>query len=125
MQPTPEHNEKIRKLTFSAVFPHYLTKIKRKGRNEDELYAVIEWLTGFDKIRIHKLIEENVSFESFFEKAKIHPDSTKIKGTICGYKVHEIENNLTKQVRYLDLLVDELARGKKLSIIFRMYIYSN
>lgn len=119
MKITPEHNDRMAKLTFASVYPHYLAKVEKKGRTEDELHQVIEWLTGFDEKAIQKLIEEEVTFEKFFNQAKLNPNADQIKGVICGYRIEEIENPLTRQVRYLDKLVDELAKGKKLEKILR------
>lgn len=100
-------------------YPQYVAKIVRKGRSEEELHQVIEWLTGFDSQKVQSLISEDVTFDVFFEQAKLHPNASLITGTICGYKIEEIENPLTKKVRYLDKLVDELAKGKILQKIFR------
>lgn len=119
MLPTPEHNERVAKLTFASVYPHYISKVEKKGRTIAELHQVIEWLTGFNEQQLNQLIKEKASFEVFFKKAKLHPNASLIKGTICGYKIEEIDNPLTKQVRYLDKLVDELAKGKKLEKILR------
>lgn len=119
MKTTPEHNERIAKMTFSSVYPHYLAKVEKKGRTKEELHQVIEWLTGLNEKKTQKLIEENVTFETFFKKAKIHPNAHLIKGLICGYRIEEIENPLTQNVRYLDKLVDELAKGKKIEKILR------
>ena len=119
MKETEKHNERIVKMTFASVYPHYVTKIQRKGRTIDELLQVIEWLTGFNQQKIQELIEEKVTFETFFERAKLNPNAELIKGTICGYKIEEIENPLTKKVRYLDKLIDELANGKKMEKILR------
>ena len=119
MKETEKHNERIVKMTFASVYPHYVTKIQRKGRTIDELHQVIEWLTGFNQQKIQELIEEKVSFETFFERAKLNTNAELIKGTICGYKIEEIENPLTKKVRYLDKLIDELAKGKKMEKILR------
>ncbi len=116
---TSEHDIKIAKLTFSSVYPLYLTKIEKKGRTKEELLKVIEWLTGFDETIVQKLIEEKVTFEVFFSRAKIHTNASLIKGVICGYRVEEIQNPVTQQIRYLDKLVDELAKGKKLEKILR------
>src|SRR5690606_6728247 len=114
MKPTPEHNERIAKMTFASVYPHYVTKVERKGRPKEELHQVIEWLTGFDEKKLHELIKEKVNFETFFQKANIHPNAHLIKGVICGYRIEEIETHLTQKVRYLDKLVDELAKGIKM-----------
>ena len=119
MTTTPEHDKKIANLVFATVYPHYITKVEKKGRTKDELHQVIEWLTGFDVARIEQLIDEEVTFEAFFEQATLHPNAHLIKGVICGYRVEDIETPLTQQVRYLDKLVDELARGKKMESILR------
>ena len=119
MQITPEHNERMAKMIFANVYPLYITKVEKKGRTKEELDQVIEWLTGFDHKKIHELIVEQATFETFFKKAKLHPNANLIKGVICGYRIEEIENTLTKQVRYLDKLVDELAKGKKMETILR------
>src|SRR5690606_26845727 len=111
MKVTPEHNERIAKMTFASVYPHYVTKVVNKGRTKDELHQVIAWLTGFDDKKLQELIDEKVTFETFFEKAKLNPGASLITGVICGYRIEEIENPLTKQARYLDKLVDELAKG--------------
>lgn len=119
MIPTPEHNERIAKMTFASVYPHYVTKVEKKNRTKEELHEVITWLTGFDEATIQKLIDEKVTFETFFQKATLNPNAHLITGVICGYRIEEIENELTKQVRYLDKLVDELAKGKKMEKILR------
>ena len=117
MNVTPEHNARMAKMTFSSVYPHYITKVEKKGRTVAELHQVIAWLTGFDENKIQALIDEKVTFETFFEQAKLHPNAHLIKGMICGYKIEEIENPLTQKVRYLDKLVDELAAGRKMEKI--------
>lgn len=119
MQATPEHHERIAKMTFASVYPHYVTKVERKGRTKEELHKVINWLTGFDDEAIQNLIDEKVTFETFFERAKLHPNAQLITGTICGYRIEDLDNPLTKQVRYLDKLVDELAKGRKMEKILR------
>lgn len=119
MKTTPEHNEGIAKMTFTEVYPHYVTKVERKGRTKEELHQVITWLTGFDENKIQELIDNKATFETFFDQANLHSNAHLIKGTICGYRIEEIENPLTKQVRYLDKLVDELAKGKKIEKILR------
>lgn len=119
MKTTPEHDERMAKMTFSSVYPHYVTKVERKGRTKEELHQVIEWLTGYNDKKLQALIEEKVTFEEFFEKAKLNPNAHLITGVICGYRVEEIENPLTQQVRYLDKVVDELAKGKKMEKILR------
>lgn len=108
-----KQDKRIAEMTFSSVYPHYVAKVERKNRTEDELLEVIEWLTGFSPKDIEQLIAEKVTFETFFNKANLHADAIKIKGVICGYRVEEIENPLTQKVRYLDKVVDELAKGKK------------
>lgn len=119
MKTTPEHDERMAKMTFASVYPHYLTKVEKKGRTKEELFQVIEWLTGFDKKKQQELIEEKATFETFFQKAKLNPNAHLITGVICGYRVEEIENPLTQKVRYLDKLVDELAKGRKMEKIKR------
>jgi hypothetical protein len=119
MKTTSEHNERIAKMTFATVYPLYLTKVERKGRTKEELHQVITWLTGFDDTTLLQLMDEKVTFETFFERAQLNPKAELITGTICGYKIEEIENSLTKKVRYLDKLVDELAKGRKMEKILR------
>ena len=119
MKTTPEHDARMAKMTFASVFPHYVTKVESKGRTKEELYEVIAWLTGFDKNKVQELIDDKVTFETFFQKAKLHPNAPLITGVICGYRIEEIENPLTQQVRYLDKLVDELAKGRKMEKILR------
>jgi len=119
MKVTPEHNERIAKMTFSSVYPHYVTKVEKKGRTKEELHQVIEWLTGFDERKLQELISAKATFETFFEKAALNPNAHQITGVICGYRIEEIDNPLTRQVRYLDKLVDELAKGRKMEKILR------
>ena len=119
MTTTPEHDERIAKMTFSSVYPHYVTKVESKGRTKQELHQVIKWLTGFDDKKLKELIDEKVNFETFFKKAKLNPNAHLITGVICGYRIEEIETPLTKQARYLDKLVDELAKGRKMEKILR------
>ena len=119
MVPTDKHNLKIAYMTFASVYPHYITKISRKGRTVEELLIVIEWLTGFNESDLQVLIDQSATFESFFKKATLNPKAFLIKGVICGYRVEEIENELTQKVRFLDKLVDELAKGKSLDKILR------
>ena len=116
---TPEHDAKIAAMTFSSVYPHYVAKVEKKGRTEAELLAVIRWLTGFTDAQIRKHIDAESSFEAFFAKAKLNPKAGLITGVICGYRVEDIENPLTQKVRYLDKLVDELAKGKKMEKVLR------
>lgn len=106
-------------MTFASVYPHYVTKVEKKGRTLEELHQVIEWLTGFDDQKLQKLIEEKATFEVFFASADLNPNAYLIKGVICGYRIEEIETPLTRQARYMDKLVDELAKGKKMEKILR------
>ncbi len=119
MKPTAEHNERIAKMTFASVYPHYVTKVEKKGRTKAELHQVIEWLTGFNAKKLQELIDGKATFEAFFKKAKLNKNAKLITGTICGYRIEEIENPLTRQARYLDKLVDELAKGRKMEKILR------
>jgi len=119
MKTTPEHDQRIAKMVFASVYPHYITKVESKGRTIGELHQVIEWLTGFDNKKLQELIDEKVTFETFFKRAKLNPGAQLITGVICGYRIEEIENPLTRQTRYLDKLVDELAKGKKMEKILR------
>jgi hypothetical protein len=111
MNNTSHHDERIANMTFASVYPHYVTKVEKKGRTKKELHEVIEWLTGFD--------EKKVTFETFFKKAKLNANAPLITVLICGYRIEEIENPLTQKVRYLDKLVDELAKGRKMEKILR------
>ena len=119
MTTTPEHDQRIAKMTFGSVYPHYITKVVKKGRTQEELHQVIEWLTGFGPKDLQNLAEEKVTFQIFFEKANLNPNASLIKGVICGYRIEDIETPLTRQVRYLDKLVDELAKGRKIEKILR------
>ena len=119
MKVTAEHNERVAKMTFASVYPHYVTKVEKKGRTKEELHQVIEWLTGFDKFKIQELIDEKVTFKTFFQDADLNPNAHLIKGVICGYRIEEIDNPLTQQVRFLDKLVDEIAKGRKMEKILR------
>ncbi|UTD14765.1 DUF2200 domain-containing protein [Tenacibaculum mesophilum] len=119
MKTTPKHDEKIASMTFASVYPHYVTKVEKKGRTKEELHQVIEWLTGFNNQKLNKLIDQKVTFESFFKEADLNLNAHLITGVICGYRIEEIKTPLTKQVRYLDKLVDELAKGRKIEKILR------
>ena len=116
---TKEHDEKIAKMVFSSVYPHYLNKILKNGRSEKELQEVITWLTGFEGMVLRDLIEGEASFKEFFDKANLNPDASLIKGVICGYRIEDIETPLTQKCRYLDKLVEELAKGRKMEKILR------
>ena len=119
MKNSDRHNQRIARMTFASVYPMYLEKVEKKGRTKEELHQVIEWLTAFDNKKLQELIKENATFEIFFQQASLHPNARLITGVICGVRVEEIENPLTQQVRYLDKLVDELAKGRKMEKILR------
>ncbi|MEM5539627.1 DUF2200 domain-containing protein [Olleya sp. AS48] len=116
---TAKQDERIAKMTFASVYPHYVTKVEKKGRSIEELHQVIQWLTGYNFKTIETLIDKKVSFKTFFEEATLNPNANLIKGVICGYRIEDITFPLTQQVRYLDKLVDELARGRKMDKILR------
>ncbi|MEM9680194.1 MAG: DUF2200 domain-containing protein [Bacteroidota bacterium] len=116
---TPEHDKRVANLTFASVYPHYINKVEKKGRTKEELLQVIEWLTGFNEKKLQKLIDEKATFETFFANANLNPNAHLIKGVICGYRIEDIETPLTKQARYLDKLIDELAKGRKMEKILR------
>jgi hypothetical protein len=120
MSTTSHHDARIAKMIFASVYPHYVTKVEKKGRTKEELNQVITWLTGFNETEIDVLIREKVTFEYFFENATLNSNAQLIRGVICGYRIEEIENPLTQKVRCLDKLVDELARGRKMEKILRM-----
>jgi len=119
MNSSSTHDDRIAKLSFASVYPYYVTKVEKKGRTKEELHQVIEWLTGFDNKKIQKLIKENATFETFFKEASLNSNAHLISGVICGYRIEEIKNPLTQKVRYLDKLVDELAKGRKMEKILR------
>lgn len=119
MKPTDTHNQKIAKLIFASVYPMYVKKVETKGRTIEELHQVIQWLTGFNNKQLQELIKEKVTFEEFFQRATLNPNAHLITGVICGYRIEEIDNPLTKKARYLDKLIDELAKGKKMEKILR------
>ena len=102
--------------------PSYLKKVEKKRRTRDDLHQVLKWLTSYDENELKNLIEIDITFKEFFENSKINPNAYLIKGTICGYRIEEIDNQLTQKVRFLDKLVDELARGKKMEKILRLGI---
>jgi hypothetical protein len=108
----PDTNDRIAKVSFASVYPHYVSKIERKGRTVTELNEVIQWLTGYDEKSIQLLIEQKVSFEEFFDRATLNPNVDQVTGVICGIRIEDINNPLTKKVRVLDKLVDDLAKGK-------------
>jgi len=119
MNTSDTHNERMANMTFASVYPMYVAKVEKKGRTKEELHQVIEWLTGFTNKKQQELIKEKVTFETFFQRAILNPNAELITGMICGYRIEEIENPLTQQVRYLDKLVDELAKGRKMEKILR------
>ncbi|MBD1387336.1 DUF2200 domain-containing protein [Mucilaginibacter rigui] len=119
MDTTDNHNERIAKMTFASVYPMYVAKVEKKGRTKEELHQVITWLTGFDDGKLKELMDQKATFETFFQTASLNPNASLITGLICGYRIEEIENPLTQQVRYLDKLVDELAKGRKMEKILR------
>ncbi len=119
MKTTKTHDERIAKMIFASVYPMYVEKVEKKGRTKEELHQVIEWLTGFDDKKLNDQIEKKVTFETFFQNATLNPNAHLITGVICGYRVEEIENPLTQKARYLDKLVDELAKGRKMEKILR------
>lgn len=119
MNTSKAHDQRIADMTFASVYPLYLAKVEKKSRTKEELHQVIEWLTGFDNEKLQEQIEEKVTFQTFFQRASLNPNAPLITGVICGHRVEEIENPLTQQVRYLDKLVDELAKGRKMEKILR------
>ena len=119
MKNSNAHNQRFAKMTFASVYPLYLAKVEKKGRTKEELHQVIQWLTGYDNQKLQELIKEKVTFDTFFQHASLNPNAHLITGVICGYRVEEIQDSLTQQVRYLDKLVDELAKGRKMEKILR------
>ncbi len=118
-QPPAGTAERVAKMTFASIYPMYVNKVEKKGKTKEELHQVIEWLTGFDENDLQSLIKEEVNFEEFFNKAKLNPNAHLITGVICGYRVEEMEDQFLQKTRYLDKLIDELARGKKMENILR------
>ena len=119
-KPPPGTEERIAKMTFASVYPHYVAKVEKKGRTIEELHKVIEWLTGYGDKKLKAIVDDNVNFETFFKKCKLNKNAHLIKGVICGYRIEELESPLIRQVRYLDKLVDELAKGRKMGKILRV-----
>lgn len=119
MKVTAEQDRKIRNMTFASVYPHYVTKVEKKGRTKAELHEVIRWLTGYTEDDLERLIAEKVTFEAFFEGATLNQHADLITGVICGYRVEDITYPITQQARYMDKLVDELAKGRKMEKILR------
>ena len=120
MKTTQKHDERIATMTFASIYPLYVAKVEKKGRTVDELHQVIAWLTGFSETKLQTLIENDVTIRQFFAEATINPNASLITGVICGYRIEEIETPLTQQVRYMDKLVDELAKGRKMEKILRV-----
>ena len=113
------HDERFAEMTFSSVYPLYIAKVEKKGRTKEELHQVIEWLTGFDDQKLQAQIDAKSTFEAFFQQATLNPNAHLITGLICGYRIEKIKNPLTQKVRYLDKIVDELAKGRKIKKILR------
>jgi hypothetical protein len=114
------NNERVHRMPFASVYPHYVSKVERKGRTKEELQTVIHWLTGYTEQALQKVIADKTDFETFFAKApRMHPNASMITGVICGYRIEEIEDPIMRQVRYLDKLMDELAKGRKMEKILR------
>ena len=118
-QPPPGTEERIANMTLASIYPLYLEKVEKKGRTKKELNEVIKWLTGYDEKKLKSMIKDETNFGTFFSKCKMNPNAHLIKGVVCGYRVEDIENPFIQKARYLDKLVDELARGKKLESILR------
>jgi len=119
MPPQSKSDERIAKMLFSSIYPLYVDKVEKKGRTEADLRKVLQWLTGFTKAKLDKHIKQESTFEALFDDANLNPNAPLITGVVCGYRVEEIENPLTQKVRYMDKLVDELVRGKKMESILR------
>jgi hypothetical protein len=119
-KPPPGTEERIAKMTFASIYPHYVARVEKKGRTKKELHEVIKWLTGYDENKLKSLIDDEVTFETFFKNCKLNPNARLIKGVICGYRVEELQNPLIQKARYLDKLVDELAKGRKMEKILRV-----
>lgn len=119
MKDTSHHDERIAKMSFASVYPHYVSRLERNGRTVEELHQVIEWLTGYTTKQLQEIIDNKVNFETFFKNATLNPNANLIKGVICGYRIEDIINKTTRECRYLDKLVDELAKGRKMDKILR------
>ena len=116
---TDKNNDRVYNMSFASVYPHYINKAERKGRTKEEVDEIIHWLTGYNKQVLNQIIENKTDFETFFNQAQMHPNAKKITGLICGYRVEEIQDKIIQQVRYLDKLIDELAKGKDMDKILR------
>ena len=121
MKVTAKKNEQVANMIFGSIYPHYLNRLLKNGRTKEEFHQVLEWLTGFDTNKIQTLIDEKVTYKTFFEQAKIHPNAAMIKGVVCGYRIEEIEDEFKvyKQCRQMEKLIDELAKGRKMEKILR------
>ncbi|GEL12341.1 hypothetical protein SAMN05192550_3280 [Flavobacterium glycines] len=114
------NNHKVYKMSFASVYPHYITKAEKKSRSKQEVDEIIFWLTGYNEQSLQQILDNKIDFETFFTQApQINPNVSKITGVICGYRVEEIEDKLMQQIRYLDKLIDELAKGKSMEKILR------
>ena len=113
------NNERVYRMSFASVYPHYINKAERKGRTKAEVDEIIFWLTGYNEKDLQKILDDKTDFETFFTQAQIHPNASKITGVICGYRIEEIEEELMRQIRYLDKMIDELAKGKTMEKILR------
>jgi len=118
-KPPPGTEERVAKMTFASIYPHYINKMEQKGRTREELHEVIEWLTGYNEKKLKSLIDSEATLETFFKKCRLNPNVHLITGSICGYKVEEMEDGVHKKCRYMDKLIDELAKGRKMEKILR------
>lgn len=121
MKVTAEKNEQVANMVFASIYPHYWNRLEKNGRTKEEFHQVLDWLTGFNEDQIQALIDEKVTFKTFFERAKMHPNSHMIKGVVCGYRIEEIEDDFEvyKKCRQMEKLIDELAKGRKMEKILR------
>ena len=121
MEVTTEKNEKVANMIFASIYPLYWNKLEKKGRTREEFHQVLEWFTGFNEETLQALIDEKVTFRTFFQKAKIHPNAHLIKGVVCGYRIEEIDDQFEvyKECRRMEKLIDELAKGRKMEKILR------
>lgn len=117
MSTSKSHHDRMAELHYNSVYPHYVQKVTKKGRTEEELLSIISWLTGYSQKELVRLSNTPTTFIAFFDKATLHPDAEKIKGMICGYRIEDIEIELTRKIRYLDKIVDELSKGKSIEKI--------
>ena len=119
-KPPPGTEERIAKMTFASIYPLYVARVEKNGRTKKELHEVIKWLTGYDEKKLKSLIDDEVTFETFYKKCKLNPNAHLIRGVVCGYRIEEMENPLIQKARYLDKLIDELAKGRKMEKILRV-----